>query len=49
MSNFLLSKMNIEAILRKDNCLAAIRDNGKWNEMDNNMITDLQLAQTDGV
>ena len=55
-SNFSLSKMRIKAILRKDNCLAAIRDqpaeitdNAKWNEMDVNVIANIHLALADEV
>lgn len=50
-NNFSLWKMRMKAILRKDNCLAAIGDrpaeivdNGKWNEMDGNAIVNLHLA-----
>lgn len=45
--------MKIKAILRKNNCLAAIRekptkiiDDAKWNKMDDNAIVDLHLAVT---
>uniref|UniRef100_A0A2N9GLP2 Gag-Pol polyprotein n=1 Tax=Fagus sylvatica TaxID=28930 RepID=A0A2N9GLP2_FAGSY len=55
-SNFSLWKMRIKAVLRKDNCLAAIgdrpdeiTDDGKWNEMDGNAIANLHLALADGV
>ena len=55
-SNFSFWKMKIKAILRKDNCLAAIRDrpseitnNGKWNEMDDYAIPDLHLVLAYGV
>jgi DNA (cytosine-5)-methyltransferase 1 len=48
--------MRIKAILRKDNCLAAIgdrpaeiTDNAKWNEMDGNAIANIHLALTDEV
>ena len=48
--------MKMRAILRKNNCLAAIRerpmeiiDDDKWNEMDGNDIADLHLALADGV
>ncbi|KAL5846244.1 hypothetical protein ACOSQ3_009768 [Xanthoceras sorbifolium] len=50
-SNFLLWKLKIKAILRKDNCLAAISersvefiDDNKWNEIDGNAIANLHLA-----
>jgi len=49
--NFLLWKLNMKAILRKDNCLVAISDrprdftdNDKWNEMDKNVVAYLHLA-----
>ncbi|KAJ6885640.1 hypothetical protein NC651_026314 [Populus alba x Populus x berolinensis] len=55
-SNFSLWKMRIKAILRKDNCLAAIGDrpaeiidNAKWNEMDANVIANIHLALADEV
>ena len=55
-NNFSLWKMRIKAVLRKDNCLAAIgerpeeiTDDGKWNEMDGNAIVNLHLALADGV
>ena len=55
-SNFQLWKMRIKAILRKDNCLPAIRDrpaeitdNTKWNEMDGNAIANIHLALADEV
>jgi hypothetical protein len=55
-SNFSLWKMRIKAILRKDNCLAAIgdrlaeiTDNAKWNEMDGNAIANIHLALADEV
>ena len=45
--------MDIKAILRKNNCLAAIgekltkiTDDAKWNEMDDNAIFYLHLALT---
>ncbi|KAJ0021496.1 hypothetical protein Pint_31486 [Pistacia integerrima] len=48
--------MRMKAILRKDNCLTAIgdkpteiTDDGKWNEMDDNIIIDLYLALADEV
>lgn len=53
-SNFLLWKMKIWAILRKNNCLEAIEErhveitNDKWNKMDGNIIID-PLALADGV
>ncbi|KAK9145061.1 hypothetical protein Sjap_004964 [Stephania japonica] len=55
-SNFSLWKLKMKAILRKDNCLAAIserpadfEDNAKWNEMDENAIANLHLSLADGV
>lgn len=54
-SNFSLWKVKIKAILRKDNCLAAIEDktegisDKKWNEMDNNVVANLHLALADSV
>jgi hypothetical protein len=55
-SNFSLWKMRINAILRKDNCLATIgdgpveiTDNAKWNEMDGNAITNIHVALADEV
>lgn len=55
-SNFALWKLKVKAILRKDNCLAAIEerpkevtDDDKWNEMDGNAIANLHLALADGV
>ena len=55
-TNFSLWKMKVKAILRKDNCLAAIgdrpaeiTDDGKWQEMDSNAIANLHLALADGV
>ncbi|KAL5763276.1 hypothetical protein ACOSP7_019540 [Xanthoceras sorbifolium] len=55
-SNFSLWKLKIKAILRKDNCLAAISkrpveftDDNKWNEIDENAIANLHLALADGV
>jgi tyrosine-protein phosphatase YwqE len=48
--------MRINAILRKDNCLATIgdgpaeiTDNAKWNEMDGNAITNIHIALADEV
>ncbi|KAL5772607.1 hypothetical protein ACOSQ2_012531 [Xanthoceras sorbifolium] len=55
-SNFSLWKLKIKAILRKDNCLAAISErpveftnDNKWNEMDGNAIANLHMALADGV
>ena len=55
-SNFSLWKMKIKAVLRKDNCLAAIdgrpddiTDNKKWEEIDGNAIANLHLALADEV
>nr|GEW17984.1 hypothetical protein [Tanacetum cinerariifolium] len=46
----------MKAIIRKDKCLAAIverpaevTDDSKWDEMDENAITNLHLALADGV
>ena len=48
--------MRIKAVLRKDNCLAAIEDRpnevfdvDKWKEMDGNTIANLHLALADEV
>ena len=53
-SNFSMWKIKMWAILRKNNCFAAIRerpieitDDDKWNEMDSNVIADLHLALAD--
>ena len=54
-NNFSLWKMKMKAILRKNNCLAAIGEklmeitNDKWNEIDGNLISDLHLTLADGV
>ena len=54
-NNFSLWKMKMWTILRKNNCLEAIRErpieitDDKWNEMDGNAITDLHLALADGL
>ena len=46
----------MKVVLRKNNCLAAIGerlmeilDDDKWNDMDDNVITDIHLALTDVV
>ena len=45
----------MKAVLRKNNCLAAIGEkpmeitDDKWNEIDGNAISDLHLALTNGV
>ncbi|KAH9735931.1 hypothetical protein KPL71_017911 [Citrus sinensis] len=47
--------MKMKAVLRKNNCLAAIGEkpmeitDDKWNEIDGNAIFDLHLALADGV
>ncbi|KAH9670456.1 hypothetical protein KPL70_016992 [Citrus sinensis] len=47
--------MKMKAVLRKNNCLAAIGErpmeitDDKWNEIDGNTISDLHLALADGV
>jgi hypothetical protein len=48
--------MRMKTVLRKNNCLVAIRerpseitDNVKWIEMDNNTITNIHLALDDDV
>ncbi|KAH9680516.1 hypothetical protein KPL71_026569 [Citrus sinensis] len=47
--------MKMKAVLRKNNCLATIRErpmeitDDKWNEIDGNAISDLHLALADGV
>ena len=55
-NNFSLWKMRINAVLRKDNCLAAIGDrpdkildDNKWKEMDGNAIANLHLALAEEV
>lgn len=55
-NNFSLWKMKIKAVLRNDNCLAAIdgrptdiTDDKKWEEIDGNAIANLHLALADGV
>ncbi|GKE02786.1 gag-pol polyprotein [Tanacetum coccineum] len=55
-NNFLLWKLKMKGILRKDKCLAAIgerpaevTDDSKWDEMDRNAIANLHLALADGV
>ena len=54
-NNFSLWKMKIKVVLRKNNCLVAIRErlmkipNDKWNEIDGNVISNLHLALVDGV
>ncbi|KAF2291279.1 hypothetical protein GH714_022225 [Hevea brasiliensis] len=54
-SNFSLWKLKMRAILRKDNCLAAIEDrpigitDDRWKEMDDNAIAHLHLAMADTV
>ena len=55
-SNFSMWKIMIKTILRKNNCVAAIReisaeitDDKKWDEMDVNTIANLHLALADGV
>ena len=53
--NFSLWKLKIKAILRKDNCLAAIGERTeeitqeKWNEMDGNAIANIHLALADEI
>ena len=47
---FSLWKLKMKAILKKDNCLAAIEEklvgitDQKWKEIDNNAIANLHLA-----
>ena len=54
-NNFSLWKMKMKAVLRKNNCLAAIGErpmeitDDKWNEVDGNAISDLHLALADRV
>ena len=54
--NFSLWKLKVKAILRKDNCLAAISerpvdftDDKKWSEMNEDAMADLYLSIADGV
>ncbi|KAF1891004.1 hypothetical protein Lal_00001138 [Lupinus albus] len=52
-SNFFLWKLKIKAILRKDNCLAAIKGiptkviDDKWKKMDGNNVANLHLTMAD--
>ena len=54
-NNFLLWKMKIKVVLRKNNCLAAIEErpieiiDDKWNEINGNATSDIHLAFADGV
>ena len=54
-NHFLLWKMNMTVILRKNNCFAAIEERpmkiayDKWNEIHGNAISDLHLALADEV
>ena len=54
-NNFSLWKMKMKAVLRKNNCLAAIEErpmeitDDKWNEIDGNAISDLHSALADRV
>ena len=55
-NTFSLWKIRIKAVLRKDNCLAAIGDkpdeildDDKWKGMNGNAIANLHLALVDGV
>nr|GEV24014.1 Gag-Pol polyprotein [Tanacetum cinerariifolium] len=55
-SQQVVSRAKMKAILRKDKCLATIgerqaevTDDSKWDEMDENAITNLYLALADGV
>ena len=54
-NNFSLWKIKMKVILRKNNCLAAIGERSmeitydKWNEIDDNTISDLHLALADEV
>ncbi|KAH9722966.1 Integrase catalytic domain-containing protein [Citrus sinensis] len=54
-NNFSWWKIKIKAVLRKNNCLAAIGErpieitDDKWNEIDGNAISDLHLALENGV
>ena len=54
-NNFSLWKMKMMAILRKNNCFAAIGErpmeitNDKWNEIYRKAIYNLHLALADGV
>lgn len=54
INNFSLWKVNLNVILRKNNYLVAIGERArvmtnetKWNEIENNAITDLYLAFAD--
>ena len=54
-NNFLLWKMKIKVIMRKNNYLTAIGErpmeitDDKWNKIDDNAISDLHLALANGV
>ena len=54
-SNFSLWKMKIKAVLRKENCLAAIDErpegitDAKWEEIDGNAVANLHLSLADEV
>ena len=54
-NNFSLWKMKMKAVLRKNNCLAAIGErlmeitDDKWNEIDGNAISVLHLVLAEGV
>ena len=47
--------MKMKAVLRKNNCLAAIGEklmkitDDKWNEVDGNVISDLHLTLADEI
>ncbi|GAA0166566.1 hypothetical protein LIER_21692 [Lithospermum erythrorhizon] len=53
--NFSLWKLKIKAVLRKDNCFAAIGEkavditNEQWNKIDENAIVNIHLALTDEI
>ena len=54
-NNFSWWKIKIKAVLRKNNCLAAIGKRSmeitddKWNKVNGNAISNLHLALADGV
>ena len=54
-NKFSLWKIKMKALLRKNNCLVAIGErpikitNDKWNEINDNSVTDLYLTLADRV
>ena len=54
-NNISLWKMKMKAVLRKNDCLAAIGEkpiettDDNWNEIDGNTISDIYLTLADGI